>query len=165
MGFLDNFKQAMEAAKEAANNNIERQRAEKAAAEAAQKPQTQARPQPARTQSRLPEDVVQANLMQMDPIPLGTNSNGQNVMVSISGVIRAKAMGVSSLDSNAQRVEIKNIVRETLTRELAPNINSMGDLKFLMLTANRLNPVVIEAIKARGYEAAFTMPLMIRPVQ
>ena len=162
MGFLDNFKQAMEAAKEAANNNIERQRAEKAAAEAAQRPQ--ARPQPARTQSRLPEGVVQANLMQMDPIPLGTNSNGQNVMVSISGVIRAKAMGASSLDSNAQRVEIKNIVRETLTRELAPNINSMGDLKFLMLTANRLNPVVIEAIKARGYEAAFTMPLVIRPV-
>ena len=104
-------------------------------------------------------------IMQMDPIPLGTNSNGQNVMVSISGVIRAKAMGASSLDSNAQRAEIKNIVRETLTRELAPNINSMGDLKFLMLTANRLNPVVIEAIKARGYEAAFTMPLVIRPVQ
>ena len=113
MGFLDNFKQAMEAAKEAANNNIERQRAEKAAAEAAQRPQ--ARPQPARTQSRLPEGVVQANLMQMDPIPLGTKSNGQNVMVSISGVIRAKAMGASSLDSNAQRVEIKNIVRETLS--------------------------------------------------
>ena len=161
MGFLDNFKQAMAAAKEAANNNIERQRAEKAAAEASQRPQ--GRPS-AHTQSRLPEGVVQANLMQMDPIALGTNSNGQNVMASISGVIRAKAMGVSSLDSNAQRAEIKNIVRETLSRELAPKIDSMGDLKFLMLEANRLNPVVIEAIKARGYEAAFTMPLVIRPV-
>ena len=164
MGFLDNFKQAMAAAKDAANNNIERQRAEKAAAETALRPQvnSQAKHAP-RPQSRLPEGVVQANLMQMDPIPLGTNSNGQNVMVSISGVIRAKAMGASSLDSNAQRVEIKNIVRETLTRELSPQINSMSDLKFLMLEANRLNKVVIAELNARGYEAAFTMPLIIRP--
>ena len=162
MGFLDNFKQAMAAAKEAANNNIERQRAEKAAAEAAQKPQ--ARPQQARPQSRLPEGVVQADLMKMDPIALGTNSNGQNVQASISGVIRAKAMGVSSLDSNGQREEIKSIVRETLTRELSAQINSMGDIKFLMLEANRLNKVVIAELNARGYEAAFTMPLVIRPL-
>ena len=161
MGFLDNFKQAMAAAKDAANNNIERQRAEKAAAEAAQRPQAK---QAQRPQSRLPEGVVQANLMQMDPIPLGTNSNGQNVMAKVSGVIRAKAMGVSSLDSNAQREEIKSIVRETLTRELSPQINSMGDIKFLMLEANRLNKVVIAELNARGYEAAFTMPLVIRPV-
>ena len=161
MGFLDNFKQAMAAAKDAANNNIERQRAEKAAAEAAQRPQAK---QAQRPQSRLPEGVVQANLMQMDPILLGTNSNGQNVMAKVSGVIRAKAMGVSSLDSNAQREEIKSIVRETLTRELSPQINSMGDIKFLMLEANRLNKVVIAELNARGYEAAFTMPLVIRPV-
>ena len=164
MGFLDNFKQAMAAAKEAANNNIERQRAEKAAAEAAQRPQanSQAKHAP-RPQSRLPEGVVQANLMQMDPIALGTNSNGQNVQASVSGVIRAKAMGVSSLDSNGQREEIKSIVRETLTRELSPQINSMGDIKFLMLEANRLNKVVIAELNARGYETAFTMPLVIRP--
>ena len=91
MGFLDNFKQAMAAAKDAANNNIERQRAEKAAAEAAQKPQV--RPRQAR-----------------------------------------------------------------------PQIDSMGNLKFLMLEANRLNKVVIAELNARGYEAAFTMPLIIRPL-
>ena len=154
----------MAAAKDAANNNIERQRAEKAAAETALRPQvnSQAKHAP-RPQSRLPEGVVQANLMQMDPIPLGTNSNGQNVMVNISGVIRAKAMGVSSMDSNGQREEIKSIVRETLTRELSPQIDSMGNLKFLMLEANRLNKVVIAELNARGYEAAFTMPLIIRP--
>ena len=39
----------------------------------------------------------------------------------------------------------------------------MRDVKFLMLEGNRLNKVVIAELNARGYEAAFKMPLMIRP--
>lgn len=160
MGFLDNFKQAMAAAKDAANANIERQRAEKAAAEAAQRPQ--ARPQ-ARPQSKLPEGVIMASLMEMEPIALGTNSQGQDVLVKISGAILAKPMGVSSLDAAGQREEVKNITREILTRELSSKADSMRDVKFLMLEGNRLNKVVIAELNARGYEAAFKMPLMIRP--
>jgi len=45
MGFLDNFKAAMQRGAEAANANIERQRAEKAAAQGASGTQMQARPQ------------------------------------------------------------------------------------------------------------------------
>lgn len=164
MGFLDNFKAAMQRGVDAANANIERQRAEKAAAEAAQRPQRpQARPQ-ARPQSRLPEGVVMASLMDMEPIPLGTNSNGLNVSVKISGAIHAKPMGTSSLDASTQREQIKSIARETLQRELTPRIDSMGDIKFLMLEANRLNKVVIAQLNAYGYEAAFKMPLVIRPM-
>lgn len=44
MGFLDNFKAAMQRGVEAANANIERQKAEKAAAERAARPQSPARP-------------------------------------------------------------------------------------------------------------------------
>ena len=168
MGFLDNFKQAMEAAKEAANANIERQRAEKAAAEAAQKPQAQTRPQQARPQARpqskLPEGVVMTSLMDMEPIALGTNSQGLNVQMKISGAILAKPMGASSLDEAGQREEVKAIARETLAREPTQNIDSMGDVKFLMLEANRLNRTVIADLNARGYQAAFKMPLFIRPL-
>ena len=104
-----------------------------------------------------------ASLMDMEPIALGTNSHGQNVLMKISGSILAKPMGASALDAGAQREEVKTIVRETLTRELTPKIDSMGDIKFLMLEANRLNRIVVADLNARGYEAAFKMPLVIRP--
>ena len=39
----------------------------------------------------------------------------------------------------------------------------MGDLKFLMKAANDLNRTVCEELKARGYEAAFRIPMVIRP--
>ena len=171
MGFLDNFKAAMKAGADAANANIERQRAEKAAAQGARpaqaRPQSaQARPHSAqaRPQSRLPEGVIMATLNDMEPLPLGINSQGINVAVKISGTILAKPMGVCPLDANAQREEVKKIVRATLQRELAPQVNSMGDIKFLMVTANRMNPVVIENLKASGFEAAFKIPLVIRPL-
>ena len=61
MGFLDNFKAAMQRGVDAANANIERQRAEQAAAAGAARPQPQAKPQP-RTGHKLPEGVVMASL-------------------------------------------------------------------------------------------------------
>ena len=162
MGFLDNFKAAMQRGAEAANANIERQRAEKAAAEGATRPQPQARPQ-ARPQSKLPEGVVMASLSDIGPIELGTDAKEQNVVMNIGGTILAKPMGQSTLDSSAQREEIKRIARESLLREMAPQIESMGDVKFLMTFANRMNRVVCEDLKAYGYEAAFRIPLMITP--
>ncbi len=162
MGFLDNFKAAMQRGVDAANANIERQRAEQAAAAGAARPQPQAKPQP-RTGHKLPEGVVMASLQDIGPIDLGTDSKGQNVVMNISGTILAKPMGQSTLDPNAQREEIKRIARESLSREMAPQIESMGDLKFMLTFANRMNRVVCEDLKAYGYEAAFRIPLMITP--
>ena len=159
MGFLDNFKAAMKAGTEAANANIERQRAEKAAAENASRPQPQARPH----QSRLPEGVIMVMLNRIQPIELGVNSNGQNVLLTVNGTILAKPQGQSSLDDAAHRNEIRRIVTEIIRRELAPQIDLMGDLKFLMKTANDLNKIVCDELKARGYEAAFRIPMVIRP--
>ncbi|MBR2750846.1 MAG: hypothetical protein IKD90_06925 [Clostridiales bacterium] len=162
MGFLDNFKAAMQRGAEAANANIERQRAEKAAAAGTARPQAshQARPH-----NKLPDGVVMASLDSIEPIALGTNSSGQNVIMKIHGTILAKPMGQSTLDPNAQREEIKRITLETLSREMVPQIESMRDVKFLMTFANRMNRVVCENLKAYGYEAAFRIPLMIAPVQ
>ena len=162
MGFLDNFKAAMQRGVDAANANIERQRAEQAAAAGAAGPQPQAKPQP-RTGHKLPEGVVMASLQDIGPIDLGTDSKGQNVVMNISGTILAKPMGQSTLDPNAQREEIKRIARESLSREMAPQIESIGDLKFMLTFANRMNRVVCEDLKAYGYEAAFRIPLMITP--
>jgi len=162
MGFLENFKAAMQRGAEAANANIERQRAEKAAASGTARQQMQARPQPHQNH-KLPEGVVMASLQDIEPIALGTNSKGQNVIMNINGTILAKPMGQSALDANAQREEIKRIAWETLSREMIPQIESMGDLKYLMLFANRMNRVVCEELKAHGYEAAFRIPLVIRP--
>ena len=110
MGFLDNFKAAMKAGSEAANANIERQRAEKAAAENASRPQPQARPH----QSRLPEGVIMVMLNRIQPIALGVNSNGQNVLLTVNGTILAKPQGQSSLDDAAHRTEIRRIVTEII---------------------------------------------------
>lgn len=158
MGFLDNFKAAMQRGVEAANANIERQKAEKAAAERAARPQS-----PARPQSKLPEGVVMATLNDMEPIALGTNSKGQEVIMHVNGTLLAKPMGPVTLDANAQRMEIKRIVREKLQSEMVSQIESMGDLKFLMMFANRMNRAVCEELKAHGYEAAVKIPLVIRP--
>ena len=162
MGFLDNFKAAMQRGVDAANANIERQRAEQAAAAGAARPQPQAKPQP-RTGHKLPEGVVMASLDDLEPIALGTNSRGQEVIMHVRGAFLAKPMGTCTLDTGAQRTEIKRIVRETLAREMAPQIESMGDLKFLMVFANRMNQTVCEALKAHGFEAAVKLPLVIRP--
>ncbi len=164
MGFLDNFKSAMAAAKDAANANIERQRAEQ------QKQQPMARtaagrPVHARPQSRLPEGVVAVKMNPEEPFDLGTNAQGQNVKVVANGLIHAKPMGMSSLDAEGQKQEIRTIAREVLQREMVPQINSMGDLKFLMLFANRMNQVIVAELNAHGYQAIFKLPLMIRPVQ
>ena len=102
MGFLDNFKAAMQRGAEAANANIERQRAEKAAAANAARPQVQAKQQP-HPNHKLPEGVVMATLSDIGPIELGTDSKGQNVVMNIGGTILAKPMGQSTLDANAQR--------------------------------------------------------------
>ena len=162
MGFLDNFKAAMQRGAEAANANIERQRAEKAAAANAARPQMQANHQP-RPSHKLPEGVVMASLSDIGPMELGTDSKGQKVVMNIGGAILAKPMGQSTLDPNAQREEIKRIARESLSREMVPQIDSMGDVKFLMTFANRMNRVICEDLKAYGYEAAFRIPLMITP--
>ena len=162
MGFLDNFKAAMQRGAEAANANIERQRAEKAAAANAARPQMQANHQP-RPSHKLPEGVVMASLSDIGPMELGTDSKGKKVVMNIGGTILAKPMGQSTLDSNAQREEIKRIARESLSREMVPQIDSMGDVKFLMTFANRMNRVICEDLKAYGYEAAFRIPLMITP--
>lgn len=162
MGFLENFKAAMQRGAEAANANIERQRAEKTAASGTARRQMQARPQPHQNH-KLPEGVVMASLQDIEPIALGTNSKGQNVIMNINGTILAKPMGQSALDANAQREEIKRIARETLSREMISQIESMGDLKYLMLFANRMNRVVCEELQAHGYEATFRIPLVIRP--
>ncbi len=164
MGFLDNFKAAMQRGAEAANANIERQRAEKAAASGTTRQQMKARPQPHQNH-KLPDGVVMASLDSIEPVALGTNSSGQNVIMKIHGTILAKPMGQSTLDPNAQREEIKRITLETLSREMVPQIESMRDVKFLMTFANRMNRVVCENLKAYGYEAAFRIPLMIAPVQ
>ena len=137
MGFLDNFKAAMQRGAEAANANIERQRAEKAAAANAARPQVQSKQQP-HPNHKLPEGVVMASLSDIGPIELGTDSKGQNVVMNIGGTILAKPMGQSTLDANAQREEIKRIARDSLSREMAPQIESMGDVKFLMTFANSL---------------------------
>ena len=162
MGFLDNFKAAMQRGVDAANANIDRQRAEQAAAAGAAGPQPQAKPQP-RTGHKLPEGVVMASLDDLEPIALGTNSRGQEVIMHVRGAFVAKPMGTCTLDTGAQRTEIKRIVRETLAREMAPQIESMGDIKFLMVFANRMNQTVCEALKAHGFEAAVKLPLVIRP--
>ena len=159
MGFLDNFKAAMKAGSEAANANIERQRADKAAAENASRPQPQARPH----QSRLPEGVIMVALNRIQSIELGVNSKGQNVLLTVNGTLLAKQQGQTSLDDAAQRNKIRSIITEVIRRELAPQIDSMGDLKFLMKTANDLNRIVCEELKARGYDAAFRIPMVIRP--
>lgn len=160
MGFLDNFKAAMKAGAEAANANIERQRAEKAAAESAAHPRPQARPH----QSRLPEGVIMVSLNDMEPVALGTNSAGQNVALSVSGALLAKPDGATSLDAASQRNEIRNIATEIIRRELIPQIDSMGDLKCLMMAANNLNRVICEELKAHGYTAGMKMPLILHPV-
>jgi len=165
MGFLDNFKAAMQRGAEAANANIERQRAEKAAAESrmVRRAQPQGRPQARPQQGHtLPEGVVAVSLNDMQ-IALGTNSKGQNVIMFIHGTLLAKPMGQTTLDKEAQKAEIGRIARETLEREIIHQIESMGDLKFLMMFANRMNRVICEEIKAHGYEAAMKMPLVIRP--
>ncbi len=159
MGFLDNFKAAMKAGSEAADSIIERQRAEKAAAEAAARPKPEARPQ----QSRLPEGVVMVNLNRLQPIELGVNSKGQNVLLTVNGTLHAKPLGQTALDADAQRNEIRNIAREVIIREMKPQIDSMGDLKFLMKSANDLNRTVCEELSVRGYQAAFRIPMVIRP--
>ena len=164
MGFFDNFKAAMQRGVEAANANIVRQKAEQAARQNVRPAARPAPQRPAGARHQLPEGVVMASLMDMPPLQLGTNSNGQNVAVNISGAIHAKPMGVSSLDAAAQREEVKRIAAETIQRELTPKIDSMGDIKFLMLEANRLNKVVVAELNAHGYEAAFKMPLVVRPM-
>ena len=167
MGFLDNLKSAIKATSEAADEIIERQRAEQAAAGNAQgqaRPQTQpqARPQQPR-QSNLPEGVIMVNLNNMEPLDLGINSNGQNVSVNIRGAILAKPVGQTTLDANGQREEVIRIVRETLQRDLTPQVDNMGDLKYLLRSANSLNKIVCEALMAQGFEAAMKIPLMFQP--
>lgn len=164
MGFLDNFKAAMKAGAEAGNASIERLRAEKAAEESAAHPRPQARPQARPQQSRLPEGVIMVSLNDMEPVALGMNSAGQNVALSVSGALLAKPDGGTSLDAASQRNEIREITAEIIRRELTPRIDSMGDLKSLMMAANNLNKVICEELKAHGYTAGMKMPLILHPV-
>ena len=90
------------------------------------------------------EGVVMVNLNRLQPIELGVNSKGQNVLLTVNGTLHAKPLGQNALDADAQRNEIRNIAREVIIREMTPQIDSLGDLKFLMKAANDLNRTVCE---------------------
>ena len=167
MGFLDNFKQAMQNGANAANAHIERERAKQAASAptartAAGRP-VSARPAVS-SRHTLPEGVIMVDLEKLSQMNLGVNANGQQVILNIRGTMRAKPMGQTSLDADGQREEIRAIAQSVIFRELAPNINSMSDVKFLMTSANRISKVIVEEVKGRGYQSIFQLPLIIRPL-
>ncbi|MBO4927474.1 MAG: hypothetical protein J5379_04400 [Clostridiales bacterium] len=168
MGFFDNLKAAMQNGAQAANAHIERERAKQAAQAPQQRTadtRTGAQDRPRTSSgSRLPEGVVQADLNKLDPIDLGMNAQGQNVKLKISGVMRVKPFGVCTMDDATQRTTVRSIVRNVIEREMAPQINSMGDLKFLIQAGTRLSPIITEELKASGWQSTFTIPLIIRPI-
>ena len=159
MGFFDNLKEAMQRGNEAANNYIERENANKAAAAQAQKAQTQ----PAPKKSNLPEGVFMVLLNRIEPVILGPNGEGKTVVVGIDGAILAKDVVNPGSDDGENRKKILKIVGEYVTNDIKANAGSMSDVKFVLKYRTNLGERVIGLLKENGFEAAYKLPLMIHP--
>ena len=155
MGFLDNFKEAMKRGAEAADNYIERERANQAAAANAPKPSAHSG---TTHKSNLPEGVVMSSL-DNELFVYG------DVTLAVSGALLTKRKDGDFSDPAAQRAEVKAIAREILERELPLRGADSGDLKTLLLAGTSIGKTILSDLDARGYEAAFKLPLMIRPKQ
>lgn len=164
MGFMDNFKAAMQRGAEAANAYNERERAkQQAATPLAGKPQPRPTPRAAGNHT-LPEGVFMVQLDQMEPIDVGTNAKGQNVVLKVSGVINAKSTSETTMDKNAQREAVIKIVRNCIHKNMVSQVGNATDFKYFLRAGTHMNPIVIQELKASGFDAVFKIPLIIRPL-
>ncbi len=177
MGFFDNLKNAMRDGAAAANAYIEREKAKEQAGTlkpgAKMPPSGAACPQagaaagasrPAGAKSNLPEGVFRISLMDWEPVSLGVEKDGKEVLVNVRGIVRAKAAEASAPDEASQRAEVQKIIRDCLERDLPLKISDVTDLKSYLMAANSMNPAILAELKSKGYQAMFEMPLVIRPL-
>lgn len=176
MGFLDSFKDAMKRGNEAANNYIERERAKEAAAAGTARPGTAgagtARPGTGPsgrsasthgTANRLPEGVFAIALTHDEIFECGLKSDGTPLRVSAFGEIRMKAKDPSQFEGKDQRAIAKEIIYDALRNALTGREDDLNELKRLMLLPRQISPVITDALNSAGFEAAFKMPLMLKP--
>lgn len=157
MGFFDKLKDAMKQASENANRKT-----------AGVQPQAASQnPQPATAQrkSRLPEGVIMAMLDErnMQPIVYGTDENGKDLVMRVSGAIHFKQDNPDDTDHAVLRKKVAGIAREHIVAGL--KTIDPEDLKSLLLLANRLNGEILEDLKANGYTASYKLPLILTPAR
>ncbi|MBO4637072.1 MAG: hypothetical protein J5685_07990 [Clostridiales bacterium] len=174
MGFLDSFKDAMKRGSEAANNYIERERAKEASAAAASPATARTAPSGGTgpsgrsssthsTANRLPEGVFAIALTHDEIFECGLKSDGTPLRVSAFGEIRMKAKDPSQFEGKDQRAIAKEIIYDALRNALTGREDDLNELKRLMLLPRQISPVITDALNSAGFEAAFKMPLMLKP--
>ena len=167
MGFFDDLKEGIRRGTEAAQRAREEEAAKEATKKAGKKG---AAPQPAATGtgrkpgSTLPEGVYMVNLKKvMEPIVYGTDENGADLILQVSGSIMFRQDEPDSTDVSELRRQVASIAREKI-RAALPSMD-MSDQKNRMVVANGLNQMIRDALKAKGFTAVFKLPLIIDPAE
>ncbi|MBO4460249.1 MAG: hypothetical protein J5778_06295 [Clostridiales bacterium] len=155
MGFLDNFKEAMKRGAEAADNYIEREKANQAASSTPAKPAAHST---TTHKSSLPEGVVMTTLD-------SEIFTFDDVSLTVSCSVLTKIINGEPKEASIQREDVRSIVREILTRDLPVSGATSGDLKILLKAGTSIGQTIIADLNSHGYEAAFKLPLMIRTKQ
>jgi ribosomal protein S11 len=160
MGFFDKLKDAMKQASENANRKNAGAQPQ-AAPQSAQPAQAAHAPR----KGNLPEGVIMAFLDErnMEPIVYGTDENGKDLILRVSGAVYFKQDDPDDTDHAVLRKKVAGIARE----HIVAGIKTIDpeDLKSLLLLANRLGGEILEDLKANGYTASYKLPLILTPVR
>ena len=148
MGFLDNFKAAMERGAKAANDYCEREKAKQT------QPVKKVQPKPADPSApfkfvvRTDEAIEVTDCLTNDKVRFNILADGV-----------AKLDMPSAFEGKDHKAILRQTVIETVTARLNDPIffPNAKDLKTTLLVQNRLRTIVAEDLKLKGYSTAFKM--------
>ena len=157
MGFLDDFKDAMERGKVAADNYIERERAKEAEMSLPTHPDNKAA-----QMTKHPDDPSSPFAMTVkneEPITVTDPATGKEVKFNILANGRAQLRDPHSYEGQDYKEIAKSAVLETVTSLLRNPVflPNATDVKTLMMLSNKLVGPVTEALNTKGFNVAFKM--------